>query len=150
MASINKVIIVGNLGRDPESRGSPSGEQVTRVSIATTDSRKDRQTGERIENTEWHRVVFFGKLAEIAGQYLKKGSQVYVEGRLRTSKYTGKDDIIAEQMQMLGSRQGSGDPAGGYDSGFQQPAPRQNTGKPQQQSQGGGMPPNIPIDDIPF
>ena len=158
MASINKVIIVGNLGRDPESRYSPNGEQATRVSIATTDSRKDRQTGERIENTEWHRVVFFGKLAEIAGQYLKKGSQVYVEGRLRTSKYTGKDgierystDIIAEQMQMLGSRQGSGDPAGGYDSGFQQPAPRQNTGKPQQQSQGGGMPPNIPMDDdIPF
>ena len=158
MASINKVIIVGNLGRDPESRYSPNGEQVTRVSIATTDSRKDRQTGERIENTEWHRVVFFGKLAEIAGQYLKKGSQVYVEGRLRTSKYTGKDgierystDIIAEQMQMLGSRQGSGDPAGGYDGGFQQPVPRQNTGKPQQSQGGGGLPPNIPMDDdIPF
>ena len=119
MASINKVIIVGNLGRDPESRYSPSGEQVTRVSIATTDSRKDRQTGERIENTEWHRVVFFGKLAEIAGQYLKKGSQVYVEGRLRTSKYTGKDgierystDIIASQMQMLGGKgETSGRPA---------------------------------------
>ncbi len=158
MASINKVIIVGNLGRDPESRYSPSGEQVTRVSVATTDSRKDRQTGERIENTEWHRVVFFGKLAEIAGQYLKKGSQVYVEGRLRTSKYTGKDgierystDIIAEQMQMLGSRQGNGDPAGGYDGGSQQPAPRQNAGKPQQPQAGGGMPPNIPMDDdIPF
>lgn len=158
MASINKVIIVGNLGRDPESRYSPNGEQVTRVSIATTDARKDRQTGERVENTEWHRVVFFGKLAEIAGQYLKKGSQVYVEGRLRTSKYTGKDgverystDIIAEQMQMLGSRQGSGDPAGGYDGGFQQPAPRQNAERPQQPSSGGGMPPNIPMDDdIPF
>ncbi|MBR7069294.1 MAG: single-stranded DNA-binding protein [Oxalobacter sp.] len=157
MASINKVIIVGNLGRDPESRYSPNGEQVTRVSIATTDARKDRQTGERIENTEWHRVVFFGKLAEIAGQYLKKGSQVYVEGRLRTSKYTGKDgierystDIIAEQMQMLGSRQGSGDPVGGYDGGFQQSAPRQGAAKPQP-SQGGGLPPNIPMDDdIPF
>ncbi len=158
MASINKVIIVGNLGRDPESRYSPNGEQVTRVSIATTDSRKDRQTGERIENTEWHRVVFFGRLAEIAGQYLKKGSQVYVEGRLRTSKYTGKDgierystDIIADQMQMLGSRQGSGDPAGSYDGGFQQSAPRQDVEKPQQPSRGGGLPPNIPMDDdIPF
>ncbi|MGN0917781.1 MAG: single-stranded DNA-binding protein [Oxalobacter sp.] len=158
MASINKVIIVGNLGRDPESRYSPNGEQVTRVSIATTDARKDRQTGERVENTEWHRVVFFGKLAEIAGQYLKKGSQVYVEGRLRTSKYTGKDgverystDIIAEQMQMLGSRQGNGDPAGGYDGAFQQPAPRQNAERPKQSSSGGGLPPNIPMDDdIPF
>lgn len=158
MASINKVIIVGNLGRDPESRYSPNGEQVTRVSIATTDARKDRQTGERVENTEWHRVVFFGKLAEIAGQYLKKGSQVYVEGRLRTSKYTGKDgverystDIIAEQMQMLGSRQGNGDPAGSYDGSFQQPVPRQNAGRLQQPSSGGGMPPNIPMDDdIPF
>ena len=159
MASINKVIIVGNLGRDPESRYSPNGEQVTRVSIATTDARKDRQTGERIENTEWHRVVFFGKLAEIAGQYLRKGSQVYVEGRLRTSKYTGKDgierystDIIAEQMQMLGSRQGNGDPVGGYDGGFQQSASRQDAAKPQP-SQRDGMPPppNIPMDDdIPF
>ena len=119
MASINKVIIVGNLGRDPERRYSPSGEQVTRVSIATTDSRKDHQTGERIENTEWHRVVFFGKLAEIAGQYLKKGSQVYIEGRLKTSKFTGKDgierystDIIASQMQMLGGKgETSGRPA---------------------------------------
>ncbi len=159
MASINKVIIVGNLGRDPETRSSPNNEQVTRVSIATTNVRKDRQTGERIENTEWHRVIFFGKLAEIAGQYLKKGSQVYVEGRLKTSKYTDRDgierystDIIAEQMQMLGSRQGNGDPVGGYDSGFQQQSPRQNLGKTQSQPQDSdGMSPGFPMDDdIPF
>lgn len=113
MASINKVILIGNLGRDPESRSLPSGEQVTTLSIATTEVRKDRQTGQRIENTEWHRISFFGKMAEVAKQYLQKGSQIYVEGRLRTRKYTGKDgierystDILGEQLQMLGKRQG--------------------------------------------
>ena len=113
MASINKVIIVGNLGRDPENRSLPSGEQVTGIAVATTDRWKDKATGEQKELTEWHRISFFGKLAEIAGQYLKKGSQVYVEGRLRTRKYTDKDgidryatEIIADTLQMLGSRQG--------------------------------------------
>ena len=128
MASVNKVIIVGNLGRDPEMRTFPSGDQVANVTIATTDRWKDKQSGEMKEATEWHRISFFGKLAEIAGQYLKKGSQVYVEGSLRTRKYTDKDgiekfatEIRGETMQMLGGRQGMGGPSddgGGY-------APRQ-------------------------
>lgn len=112
MASINKVIIVGNLGRDPENRYLPSGEQVTSIAVATTDRWRDKASGEQKEQTEWHRISFFGKLAEIAGQYLKKGSQVYIEGRLRTRKYTDKEgidryatEIIADTMQMLGSRQ---------------------------------------------
>lgn len=112
MASINKVILIGNLGRDPENRYLPSGEQVTSIAVATTESWKDKTTGEKKELTEWSRVSFFGKLAEIAGQYLKKGSQVYIEGRLRTRKYTDKEgidryatEIIADTMQMLGSRQ---------------------------------------------
>ena len=116
MASINKVIIVGNLGRDPENRYLPSGEQVTGIAVATTDRWRDKATGEQKEATEWHRISFFGKLAEIAGQYLKKGSQVYIEGRLRTRKYTDKDgidryatEIIADTMQMLGSRQDAGE-----------------------------------------
>ena len=88
MASVNKVIIVGNVGRDPETRYMPSGDAVTNISVATSDRYKDKQSGEMKETTEWHRVAFFGKLAEIAGQYLKKGSQVYVEGRLRTRKWT--------------------------------------------------------------
>jgi single-strand DNA-binding protein len=109
MASINKVIIVGNLGRDPETRYMPSGDAMTNIAVATTDKWKDKTSGEQKEATEWHRVAFFGKLAEIAGQYLNKGSQVYVEGRLRTRKWTDKDgaekyvtEIIAETMQMLG------------------------------------------------
>ena len=112
MASINKVILIGNLGRDPENRYLPSGEQVTSIAVATTESWKDKVTGEKKELTEWSRISFFGKLAEIAGQYLKKGSQVYIEGRLRTRKYTDKEgidryatEIIADTMQMLGSRQ---------------------------------------------
>ena len=120
MASINKVIIVGNLGRDPETRYLPSGEAVTNISVATTDKWKDKASGEMKENTEWHRVAFFGRLAEIAGEYLKKGSQVYVEGSLRTRKWqdkeTGKDrystEIRGDVMQMLGSRAGSGEPRG--------------------------------------
>ena len=119
MASVNKVIIVGNLGRDPETRYLPSGEAVTNISIATTDTWKDKATGEKKEATEWHRVAFFGRLAEIAGEYLKKGSQVYVEGSLRTRKWQdkeGKDryttEIKADTMQMLGSRAGAGEPRG--------------------------------------
>jgi single-strand DNA-binding protein len=122
MASVNKVILVGNLGRDPETRTFPSGDQVCNVTLATTDKWKDKQTGEMREATEWHRLVFNGRLAEIAAQYLRKGSQIYVEGQIRTRKYTDKDgiekyatDIRVDQMQMLGSRQGQGAPAGSDD-----------------------------------
>jgi single-strand DNA-binding protein len=119
MASINKVILVGNLGRDPETRYSPDGAAMTNISVATTSQWKDKATGEKREETEWHRVAFFGRLAEIAGEYLRKGSQVYIEGRLRTRKWqdkeTGQDrystEIVADVMQMLGSRQGAGIPA---------------------------------------
>ena len=116
---INKAIVVGNLGRDPEVRYSANGNAIANVTIATTDSWKDRQSGERQEKTEWHRVVFFGRLAEIAGEYLKKGSQVYVEGRLQTRKWEDRDgneryttEIVAADMQMLGGR-GGGDTQGG-------------------------------------
>ena len=131
MASVNKVILIGNLGRDPETRYMPDGGAVTNVSIATTESWKDKN-GEKQEKTEWHRVAFFGKLAEIAGEYLKKGSQVYVEGRLQTRKWQDKDgqdkyttEIIADRMQMLGSRQGMGGgdrEAGGEREGGSRPA----------------------------
>ena len=124
MASVNKVIIVGNLGRDPEMRTFPSGDQVANVTIATTDKWKDKQTGESKESTEWHRVVFNGRLAEIVGQYLRKGSQVYVEGSLRTRKWTDQagvekysTEIRADTMQMLGSRQGMGGQGGGQQGG---------------------------------
>ena len=127
MASVNKVILVGNLGRDPEVRTFPSGDRVANVTIATTDKWKDKQTNEMREATEWHRIVFKGRLAEIVEQYLRKGSQVYVEGSLRTRKYTDKDgieryttEIRADEMKMLGSRQGMGVPAGdddGFDGG---------------------------------
>ena len=128
MASVNKVIIVGNLGRDPEMRTFPSGDQVANVTIATTDRWRDKNTGENKESTEWHRVVFNGRLAEIVGQYLRKGSQVYVEGSLRTRKWTDQagiekysTEIRADNMQMLGSRQGMGGGGGGgqgdYDDG---------------------------------
>ncbi|NHZ64180.1 single-stranded DNA-binding protein [Massilia genomosp. 1] len=140
MASVNKVIIVGNLGRDPEIRYMPSGDAIANIAVATSYKSKDRNTGEQKELTEWHRISFFGRLAEIVGQYLKKGSSVYVEGRLQTRKYTDKDgvekyatEIVAEQMQMLGGRQGMGgdagggmDDGGGYDAQPQQsrPAPQ--------------------------
>ncbi|MBA3479675.1 MAG: single-stranded DNA-binding protein [Lautropia sp.] len=126
MASVNKVILVGNLGRDPETRYSPDGAAICNVSIATTSQWKDKASGERKEETEWHRVTFYGRLAEIAGEYLKKGRSVYVEGRLKTRKYKDKEgiekyatDIIADQMQMLGGREGMGgaDAEGGGFSG---------------------------------
>ena len=136
MASVNKVIIVGNLGKDPEMRSFPSGDQVANVTIATTDKWKDKQSGEMKEATEWHRVVFNGRLAEIVGQYLRKGSQVYVEGSLRTRKWTDQSgvdkyttEIRADQMQMLGSRQGMGGPGAGHDDGSYE-APRQAAAPP--------------------
>ncbi|MFE1570277.1 single-stranded DNA-binding protein [Comamonas odontotermitis] len=126
MASVNKVVIVGNLGRDPEIRTFPSGDQVANVTIATTDRWRDKNTGENKEATEWHRVVFNGRLAEIVGQYLRKGSQVYVEGSLRTRKWTDQatgqeryaTEIRADTMQMLGSRQGQGGQGQGDDYGY--------------------------------
>ena len=130
MASVNKVILVGNLGRDPETRTFPSGDQVCNVTIATTDKWKDKQSGEMREATEWHRLVFNGRLAEIAAQYLRKGSQIYVEGRLKTRKWQdkeGKDryttEVIANEMQMLGSR--GGDRAGAEPRGEPRTAPTQ-------------------------
>ncbi|WP_334189668.1 single-stranded DNA-binding protein [Noviherbaspirillum sp.] len=140
MASVNKVIIVGNLGRDPETRYMPNGDAVTNVAVATTESWKDKNSGEKKELTEWHRITFYRKLAEIAGQYLKKGSQVYVEGRLQTRKWTDKEgveryttEIIADTMQMLGSRQGMGGGGGApMDDDYSSSAP------PPRQSSGGG------------
>lgn len=132
MASVNKVTLIGNLGRDPEMRTFPNGDAVANVAIATTDKWKDKQTGESREATEWHSVVFNGRLAEIVGQYLRKGSQVYVEGSLRTRKWE-KDgvtrystEIRADQMQMLGGRQdGGGGKEQSASHGYGQPAPRQ-------------------------
>ena len=148
MASVNKVIIVGNVGRDPETRYMPSGDAVTNISVATSDRYKDKQTGEMKENTEWHRIAFFGKLAEIAGQYLKQGSQVYVEGRLRTRKWTDQSgqekystEIIADSMQMLGARM-----AGSGDAGESAPRSKSTEGSSSPSSSGlGAM-----DDDIPF
>jgi single-strand DNA-binding protein len=116
MASVNKVILVGNLGRDPETRVFPDGGTICNVTIATSRQWKDKTSGERQEETEWHRVVFRDRLAEIAGEYLRKGKQVYIEGRLKTRKYTDKDgaeryttEIIADEMKMLGTREGAGE-----------------------------------------
>lgn len=129
MASVNKVILVGNLGRDPESRYGADGSAIVNVSLATTDNWRDKASGERKESTEWHRLVFFGKLAEIAGQYLRKGSQVYVEGRLRSRKWQDKDgqerqttEIVVEEMKMLGGRQGMGEPSSSYGGGDSAPS----------------------------
>ena len=144
---INKVILVGNLGADPETRYMPSGSAVTNLRLATNERRKDRQTGEFTDVTEWHRVVMFDKLAEIAAEYLRKGSQVYVEGKIRTNKWQDKDgndryttEIIATEMQMLGGRGGGGGSFGG--------------GSPQQGGGGGSAPPEPATDDfdddIPF
>jgi single-strand DNA-binding protein len=156
MASVNKVILVGNLGADPETRYLPSGDAVANVRLATTDKYKDKATGEMKELTEWHRVSFFGRLAEIVNEYLKKGASIYIEGRIRTRKWqdqSGQDrystEIVADQMQMLGGKREGGD-SDGYER-----SPRQ------QQGQGGGQPRNqqrAPSggsfdqmdDDIPF
>jgi single-strand DNA-binding protein len=168
MASVNKVIIVGNLGRDPEIRYMPSGDAIANIAVATSYKSKDRNTGEQKELTEWHRISFFGRLAEIVGQYLKKGSSVYVEGRLQTRKYTDKDgvekyatDIIAENMQMLGGRQGMGGDAGMDDGGYESSPPSRPQQQQQQQRQAPPPPaarpqpkpaPNFSDmdDDIPF
>ena len=135
---INKVIIVGNCGQDPETRYLPSGGAVTNMSLATSEAWKDKNTGEQQERTEWHKVVFFNRLGEIAGEYLKKGSKVYVEGSLRTRKWQGQDgsdryttEIVASEMQMLDSR--GGQEGGGGGGGYQQNRPQQNQG---QQNQG--------------
>ena len=133
MASVNKVIIVGNLGRDPEVRYTPNGSAVCNVTVATSRVRKNKDSGEKSEDTEWHRVVFFDKLAEIAGEYLKKGRSVYVEGRLQTRKWQDKDgvekyttEIVASEMQMLGGREGMGGGAGAAEEeggGYERSAP---------------------------
>ena len=160
MASVNKVILVGNLGKDPETRYMPNGDQVTNITVATSETWKDKSSGEKKEATEWHRVVFFRRLAEIAGQYLKKGSQVYIEGRLQTRKWQkeGQDhyttEIVADEMKMLGKREGMGGPEndgardngggrserGGQDSAAKKPAA--------QPAAGGNF--NDFDDDIPF
>ena len=130
MASVNKVILVGNCGRDPEIRYLPSGQAVANVSVATSTRRKDKNTGENIETTEWHRVTFYDRLAEIAGEYVKKGRPIYVEGRLKYGKYTDQSgvekntvDIVATELQLLGGREGMGGP-GGDDEGGGAPPPR--------------------------
>lgn len=169
---INKVILIGNLGGDPEVRYMPSGNAVTNVTLATSESWKDKQTGQMQERTEWHRVVFFNRLAEIAGEYLRKGSKVYVEGSLRTRKWQGQDgqdryttEIVASEMQMLDSRggdaggyaqAGQGAGAGGY-PGSQPSQPPRQSNQPQQQSPQPAQQPSQPFaggddfdDDIPF
>jgi len=136
MASVNKVIIVGNLGADPETRYTPSGDAVTNIRVATTDRWKDKASGEMKEATEWHRIAFFGRLAEVAGEYLKKGSQVYVEGSLRTRKWQDKEgqdrystEIRGDVMQMLGSRAGSGEPREPREPGGQRAEAKAAEGK---------------------
>ena len=121
---VNKVILIGNLGNDPETRYTAGGAAVANVSLATTDSWKDKETGEQQDRTEWHRLVFFGRLAEIVSEYLHKGSQIYIEGRLQTRKWQDKDgndryttEIVASEMQMLGGRGGSGGSGGGGSTG---------------------------------
>ncbi len=159
MASVNKVILVGNLGRDPETRYMPDGGAVTNFSIATTDTWKDK-SGEKQEKTEWHRISTFQRLAEIAGEYLKKGSQVYIEGRLQTRKWTDKDgvekyttEIIADKMQMLGSRQGMGGDGGGSGGGdYARSSSGGGSGsaKPAPAAKGGAAKFEDFEDDIPF
>jgi single-strand DNA-binding protein len=132
MASVNKVILVGNCGRDPEVRYLPSGQAVANVTLATSSRRKDKNTGETVEDTQWHRITFYDRLAEIAGEYVKKGRPIYVEGRLKYGKFTNKDgveqntcDIIATEMQLLGSREGMGGPGGeegGGGGGYTRPS----------------------------
>lgn len=163
MASVNKVILVGNCGRDPEVRYLPSGGAVANVSIATTSRRKDRNSGEFVEETQWHRVTFFERLAEIVGEYVKKGTPIYVEGRLTYRKYTDKDgieknatDIVASEMQLLGGRQGMGGPAdedgGGAPRRSAPPAQRPAASAPRQQAPAAKASSGFDDmdDDIPF
>ncbi|OHC63509.1 MAG: single-stranded DNA-binding protein [Rhodocyclales bacterium GWA2_65_20] len=158
MASVNKVILIGNLGKDPETRYMPNGEQVTNITVATSESWKDKNSGEQKEATEWHRVTFYRRLAEIAGQYLKKGSQVYIEGRLQTRKWQDKEgqdryttEIIANEMKMLGKREGMGgegpreNGGGRSERGGQENAQRKPAAQP---AAGGNF--NDFDDDIPF
>lgn len=164
---INKVILVGNLGNDPEVKYTQAGAPITTISVATTDAWKDKNTGQMQERTEWHRVKFFGRLAEIAAEYLKKGRQVYIEGSLRTDKYTGKDgiekyftEVIANEMQMLGGM-GGGEGGGGSGGGYSRGSDRGGAQGGQGGSQGGGQERQqpsrqapadngFPDDDIPF
>ncbi|MGU7781451.1 single-stranded DNA-binding protein [Burkholderia sp. PU8-34] len=142
MASVNKVILVGNLGADPEVRYLPSGDAVANIRLATTDRYKDKASGDFKEMTEWHRVAFFGRLAEIVSEYLKKGSSVYIEGRIRTRKWQGQDgqdrystEIVADQMQMLGGRGGAGGGGGGDEGGY---GGGYGGGRGEQMERGGG------------
>ena len=153
---INKVILVGNLGQDPQSRAMPSGKAVVNLRIATTDQWRDKQTGENKENTEWHTVVMFDRLAEIAAEYLRKGSQVYIEGRLRTRKWQDKEgndrystEVVANDMQMLGGRGGGG--GGGGGSYEREPTPRSGGGATGGSTGGGASGGRDDFDDdIPF
>ena len=147
MASVNKVILVGNLGRDPETRYTTGGDAVTNIRVATTDTWKDKN-GEKQERTEWHTVVFFGRQAEIAGEYLKKGRQVYIEGRLQTRKWQDKEgqdryttEIVADRMQMLGSREGSGAPASDFTE-------RTTAAEPRATAKAAGAPAKKNVDDL--
>jgi single-strand DNA-binding protein len=160
MASVNKVILMGNLGRDPEVRYSPDGAAVCNVSIATTSSWKDKNSGERREETEWHRVVFYNRLAEIAGEYLKKGRPVYVEGRIKTRKWQNKEgvdqyttEVVADNMQLLGGRDGGdGGSSGGNEGGSSAPRPAaraQQAARPAAPAAGGANLSDMD-DDIPF
>lgn len=156
MASVNKVILVGNLGADPETRYMPSGDAITNIRLATTDRWKDKQSGEMKELTEWHRVVFFGRTAEVAAQYLRKGSQVYIEGSLRTRKWQDKDgqdryttEIRGDAMQMLGPRQGMGDPVReSAPTGVSAPAQGADPAQPKKPPAASGF--GDMDDDIPF
>ena len=141
MASVNKVILIGNLGKDPEVRYAPSGSAICNITIATSRNWKDKTSGERQEETEWHRVTFFDRMAEVAGEYLKKGKSVYVEGRLKTRKWTDKEgvekyttEILADRMEMLGSRDAGGgggdDPGYGGETGARAPAARPPASRP--------------------
>ena len=160
MASVNKVILIGNLGKDPEIRYAPSGSAICNITLATSRVSKDKTSGERQEQTEWHRVVMFDRLAEIAGEYLKKGKSVYIEGRLQTRKWTDKEgvekystEIIAQEMTMLGGRDSGGGGSGGDDPGMGAPrsapavAPRPAPSKPAAKSATGF---DDMDDDIPF
>lgn len=163
MASVNKVILVGNCGRDPEIRYLPSGQAVANISVATSSRRKDKNSGEMIEDTQWHRVTFFDRLAEIVGEYVKKGRPIYVEGRLSYRKYTDKDgiekqatDIIATELQLLGGREGMGGPGGGDEDGGGAPrrsAPPQRSAAPASRPPAASKPAtgfDDMDDDIPF